>query len=331
MCLHSKTPEMDAQLSSCNICNVQQPKSEDLTNNFQNGNTGDDERDRSNSASDKSPDRADENPIERKTDSDSGKRSHESLSGDENDVENVKKKKHRRKAGGHRRRWKPFEKMSWTERKELEDRQAKRAEEVREERFHKGQPMAPFNTTQFVMADHNEPEPDFNGILNHSHPHHRNREMSLSSQGDYPDGEGDEVGGEDFYSSPSDEEEFLEKDFSEEYEMVHAERLQNMSKDELVQDYLQMEEKLESLQRTAASTRMGGQNDITEQRLNEINSLRSEIRRLREDNERLMRENSVLQQTCNNSTIQPQSGASETDMALEWLDRTIADNKLVPV
>ncbi|XP_014663449.1 PREDICTED: protein HEXIM-like [Priapulus caudatus] len=322
---------MNDQLISLNGLDTERLKPDGSTNNVQNKNMGARERGRDVSSSEKSPEGIDSNQEGKaKTDSDSGKRSHDSMSGDENDPHGSnKKKKHRRKAAGNRRRWKPFEKMSWTERKELEERQSKRAEQVREERFHKGQPMAPFNTTQFVMADHNEPEPDLNGILHH--PHHRHREASGSSIGDDAATEPDapllvaaDDDDADFYSSPSDEEEFLERDFSEEYETVHAERLESMSKEELVQDYLQMEAKLETLHRAVAP-----RPDSTEQRLNEINVLRSEIERLRDDNEKLLRENNALRKTCGGGGG---GGAGDAEMALERpLDRTLGSCSEVAV
>lgn len=228
-----------------------------------------------------------------------GDKKHESLS--ENEGENgvqgprVLQKKHkhrRRKAGRNKRRWKPFHKLSWPERMLREDREAKRAERLREEKFQDGKPMAPFNTTQFVIEDHNVSEPNLTGIT-HSH-YHRQRAVSGSLDEAEVSNSTEDV--DNFYSSPSDEEEFLEKDFYEEYESVHVERLQNMSKDDLVKDYLQIQAKLESAQCGQTVPDWGTYE--MEKRLNDINALRTEIRRLREENEKIRSENKRLKELC---------------------------------
>lgn len=45
------------------------------------------------------------------------------------------------------------------------------------------------------------------------------------------------------------EEEFLEKEFVEMYDNMYVERLQKMSKDELIKDYIEMEIKLDRFQK----------------------------------------------------------------------------------
>jgi len=50
-------------------------------------------------------------------------------------------------------------------------------------------------------------------------------------------------------SSQDDEEEFLTRDFSNAYDVVHTERLNSMSKNELIQEYQLLEERVESLER----------------------------------------------------------------------------------
>lgn len=57
-------------------------------------------------------------------------------------------RKHRRRRG---KKWKPYSKLSWEEKLELEKREEKRAEGVRAERFKHGIPVAPYNTTQFLL------------------------------------------------------------------------------------------------------------------------------------------------------------------------------------
>lgn len=61
-----------------------------------------------------------------------------------------KRKRHRR--GKHRRRWKPYSKMTPEERQQAESREAARA--AKRERDLMGKPAAPWNTTQFIMEEH---------------------------------------------------------------------------------------------------------------------------------------------------------------------------------
>ncbi|XP_034941421.1 protein HEXIM2 [Chelonus insularis] len=110
------------------------------------------------------------------------------------------------------------------------------------------QPTAPYNTTQFLMEDHSD-LPDLEqklAVVATSEvpklfqkplapPRTRDSSFSIDSDEDY------------FYSSPEDEEEFLTKEFSSAYEDLHAERLSMLSKSELIQEYIQLEAKLDLL------------------------------------------------------------------------------------
>ncbi|XP_044013474.1 suppressor protein SRP40-like [Aphidius gifuensis] len=140
------------------------------------------------------------------------------------------------------------------------------------------QPPAPYNTTQFLMEDHSD-LPEFepklaegSGITTttttssssssslttippssqmtttslssnvqelfqkpNPPPRTRDSSFSIDSEDDY------------FYSSPEDEEEFLTKEFSSAYEDLHAERLNSLSKHDLLQEYLLLESKLEHI------------------------------------------------------------------------------------
>ena len=155
---------------------------------------------------------------------------------------NGKRKRHRRKAKGghHHRKWKPYNKLTWEERKVADDREEKRACMKREERIASGQPMAPYNTTQFLMEQHESP-----GAIIESHaPRHR------SSRGERDGSWSLDSGSDDCDSSVDDEETFMEREFTEAYESEHAERLQRMTKDELVREYLELEAKNEKLEKS---------------------------------------------------------------------------------
>lgn len=186
------------------------------------------------------------------------------------DGEDRKRKKRRRgrhKGGKHHRKWKPYTKLSWSERKQVDARESIRANQKREEAFASGHPVAPYNTTQFLIEDHiksevspylnldsdsqcgPEPKPmdetyiETTETITKVEPpvalttsnHHRSSAILI-----VPDDE---------------EERFLEKEFAITYDSLHLERLRAMSKEELVQENLELEKKVERMERQLAMRR----------------------------------------------------------------------------
>ncbi|XP_047537231.1 uncharacterized protein LOC125071172 [Vanessa atalanta] len=140
-------------------------------------------------------------------------------------------KKKRRRGKTKRKIIKPFLKMPWQERRMIDNSK-------RNNRFRKivlSKTQAPFNNNQFLMEIH-KPEPENNFNLFRT-PSARTRDSSFSvdSEENY------------FFSLPEDEEEYLTKEFSSVYEDAQSERLSNMSKNELVQEYLLLEAKYDNL------------------------------------------------------------------------------------
>ncbi|XP_055531025.1 protein HEXIM1 isoform X1 [Wyeomyia smithii] len=90
--------------------------------------------------------------------------------------------------------------------------------------------LVPYNTNRFLMEDH------MPHVLT---PSGRTRDSSFSidSEENY------------FYSLPEDEEEFLTKEFSSVYEDARSERLEGLSKSQLIQEYLQLEANYEQVTR----------------------------------------------------------------------------------
>ena len=209
----------------------------------------------------------------------------------ENQCDSAEKKKRRRrlKGGKHHRKWKPYEKLSWNERRELEERETQRATQKREEAFAHGHPVAPYNTTQFLMDDHGKADPNIgDGLLNRN-----NSRESTDGSGSTSDSS-EEMN--------SEEEEFLEKEFAETYDNMHAERLQKMSKDELIKDYIEMETKLDRLQKrlerrnrrindtaddSSASLSSGGEEFVD---MDVVRKLEAEQEKLKNENDRLKNE-----------------------------------------
>lgn len=72
-------------------------------------------------------------------------------SGEKAKKEEGPKKKHRRRRGRGRKKWKPFNKLSHDERRRLAVREEKQAEKSLKQRMRHGVPVAPYNTTQFLL------------------------------------------------------------------------------------------------------------------------------------------------------------------------------------
>ncbi|KAJ8912570.1 hypothetical protein NQ315_006642 [Exocentrus adspersus] len=159
-------------------------------------------------------------------------------------------------------------------------------------------PEAPHNSNQFLLEDHglieelDENLKSFDQVSTSTHGRTRDSSFSVDSDGE-------------FYSSPDDEEQFLIKDFDDQYESLHAERLQAMSKADLINEYVLLENKLEQLSKRLQK------NEEHEEQESESNvpELKREVERLMIENERLRRENDVLRSKVNISD----SEDSETD------------------
>ncbi|CAO2645625.1 Protein HEXIM1 [Lemmus lemmus] len=201
------------------------------------------------------------------------------------------KKKHRRRPSKKKRHWKPYYKLTWEEKKKFDEKQSLRASRVRAEMFAKGQPVAPYNTTQFLMDDHDQEEPDLKTGL---YPKRAAAKSDDTSDEDFVEEVGEEDGGSD--GMGGDGSEFLQRDFSETYERYHAESLQNMSKQELIKEYLELEKCLsrkedENNRLRLESKRLQGH--PSRQPCQLVEELAAEVERLRTENQRLRQENEM--------------------------------------
>uniref|UniRef100_A0A8C4QSJ9 HEXIM P-TEFb complex subunit 1 n=1 Tax=Eptatretus burgeri TaxID=7764 RepID=A0A8C4QSJ9_EPTBU len=166
------------------------------------------------------------------------------------------------------RRWKPYNKLSWDEKRALEERDGLRAARLRAELLARGRPVAPYNTTQFLMAEHDGGEPD------------------LKPPPRAPHVMGDDEEDDEFVLSCRDEdgsdgEDFLRRDFAETYARYHAESLHAMNKQDLLREYLELEKCLLRLQE---------ENQLLHNTLDES----VELETLRADNARLSLHNELL-------------------------------------
>lgn len=152
---------------------------------------------------------------------------------------------------------------------------------------------APNNTTQFIMEDH-----DTEQALDLEHLEAlrgsrttRARDSSFSIDSD-----------EDISSSPEDEA-YLWKEFCNTYEDVHVERLGTMTKLDLIQEYLQLEQRVGNLEKKlTASTGTDSESEVAEGEMplepamaEKIRIFQEEIQKLVVENEQLVQENKRLQ------------------------------------
>lgn len=162
-------------------------------------------------------------------------------------------------------------------------------------------PEAPHNSNQFLLEDHGNIE-ELDQKLASSSTITRTRDSSFSVDTVDSEGEGD------FYSSPDDDKEFLIKDFDDQYETLHTERLYAMTKNELIQEYLSLESKVEQLTKELLAKSANGNDSVCDGKAD----LQSEVERLRMENERLRCENSELKSKISVS-CSSDSADSETD------------------
>lgn len=166
---------------------------------------------------------------------------------------------------------------------------------------------APFNSTQFLMNDHENDalqyldsalgvrRKDANSAASSIRERpirriNRARDSSFSLDSD-----------EDFYySSPEDEEDFVNQEFIKEYDNVRTNRLVDMPKAELIQEYLLMENRVDSLEKrlnlfqnnsnidTPPDTSPENEtNNLNSDAAERIRKFQRQIGRLESENERL--------------------------------------------
>lgn len=159
-----------------------------------------------------------------------------------------RRKRHRR---GKKRKWKPYSKMTPAERKEAALREA--------ETGWSRMPVAPSNTTQFIMEDRGE------AAVHFPSPSRLARSVSYESSPSgaaaryvlaLPSPEYDSSSffpllGEDCWFDSGEEPEqdaFLEEDFNQVYAQLRMDRLDHMTKEDLVHQCIDLEQKVVNLQ-----------------------------------------------------------------------------------
>lgn len=206
--------------------------------------------------------------------------------------------KHKRRNGGkkHRagrnrkRKWKPYHKLTWEEKQKLDERNARRAQRVRDEMSAVGIPVAPYNTSQFLINDylscHVIKTPDYNN------DHEDNNHSDDSSEEHYHACNEDEF--DDYY----------QRAFLEDYATVHEEYLNSLTQYELAEEWVSLEDKIEAADKQLKELReqrttMGLDSGLPHAEIQKIEVFRIEIEKLFEENHDLEAQNEKLRKLLN--------------------------------
>ena len=155
---------------------------------------------------------------------------------------------------GRRKTFRPYYQLTEVEQRRREDKERRRVEKLMIEMAAKGRVIAPYNTTQFLISDHSD-----GGV----------------------EGDGQ------FYYEPSDEEDFLFKEFNKEYEQQQFDNLLMMNKEKLLLEYLDVAKKNEALEEKLGSL---------EEEEEKIKEMRKEMSLLKAQNVKLKRSNTTMKE-----------------------------------
>jgi len=192
-----------------------------------------------------------------------------------------------------RKAFRPYYQLSEEERDVREEREKQRVAKLKERMEAKGRIIAPYNTTQFLMADQAE---------------------------------------EDFYfCKPTNDQEFMNKEFKKDYDVQYMNRLEKMTKEMLLNEYMIIERKNESLEERLQRSRMRDEeklksetellsaNDIMEnEAVEKISKFQREMERLQLENQRLIAENLEMKERLRNhssdsSSLDSSSSSSSSE------------------
>ena len=168
----------------------------------------------------------------------------------------------------------------------------------------KGRIIAPYDTTQFLVSDHTEE----------------------------PSSVYEKENNDNFYSSQSDED-FISKEFMKEYDIQQINRLEKMSKEMLLNEYLALERINEILEARLGDFKK--REEYNERRKTDHHNgsekillFQQEIESLFAENKKLSTENSLMKERINqNSDSNSSSNSSSSSSSSESSDEEFDDNK----
>jgi len=186
-----------------------------------------------------------------------------------------------------RKAFRPYYQLSEEERDVREEREKQRVAKLRERMQAKGRIIAPYNTTQFLMSD--QAEDDF------------------------------------YFSKPTNDQEFMNKEFKKDYDDQYMNRLEKMTKEMLLNEYMIIERKNENLEeklqrsrrrdeeKSKMETELLSVNDTIENdAVQKISTFQREMERLRQENQRLMAENLKMKEMLKNHSSDDSSSSSSS-------------------
>jgi len=203
-----------------------------------------------------------------------------------------------------RKPYKPYYQLSEDERIMREEREKMRVVKLMERMKAKGRVIAPYNTTQFIMADREEDTAELLKLL--EMPNKRKTTKITISDED-----------EDFYSSPSDEEDFMSKEFIKDYDRQQVNNLEMMSKQMLLREYMMVLRKNDNLESKLEIIKEEESKKVKKQ--NEVELLRNmkiELDSLRQENQKLQRSNSEILEMLNQSSELTEIKSEDQDSPL---------------
>ena len=202
-----------------------------------------------------------------------------------------------------RKAFRPYYQLSEGERGAREERERQRLLRLRERMWARGRIIAPYNTTQFLMAQ--QPEEDC------------------------------------YYASQEqDDQDFMSKEFKKEYEVHNLNRLERMSKEMLLNEYMILERKNENLEEKLKTIQSAeevqekaviGQTNLEQEYANRVHKLQAEMEKLKMENQRLLTENVAMRKRLNNESETEESSDAESSSgsssSSEEVLATLSDDK----
>lgn len=195
-------------------------------------------------------------------DGDNGRRN-----GSDDDHKQRKRRRMRRLKGGkrHHRKYRPYDTLSYGERRILEAKDAARASMQRENLIASGHAVAPYNTTQFLIEDHYEcqvspevspdhiyePSPPVEPTLRCEYVAEEPAEMPLDRQPDEANRPVTDstITSTSTVATPRSDGIRYDREFVAAYENVNQDRLYCMSRDDLIRTAVNLELKVETMER----------------------------------------------------------------------------------
>jgi len=186
----------------------------------------------------------------------------------------------------------PYYQLSESERIKREEREKLRVVKLMERMRAKGRVTAPYNTTQFIMADHPDNTIELLKLLEAPNKMISDKKIIPEEDDEY------------YYFSPSDEEDFNFKEFNKDYEKEHVNNLEIMSKEMLLDEYRMILEKNEILEARMESAKDKDELTQTQKTFDDakVSQLKEEMEYLLRENKQLMRSNSEIKEMLKKSS-----------------------------